>query len=195
MRQIFFVLAVLALAVTAEDFEWSSGGSMGTVPTLGGSNDWWGEWFITSVQNNSGQDLILTQIAFPCCGDASDSYGWVVWTDVGGLVAPSGDVTTCDFHGPYTPADPGPTSPPTTYTYVDVSSFSITIPSGNFFCFGYDNTLTGGQIDFNGVDTWAWYDSAWDPDQSWSRTAVIEVYANFFTALERSTWGEIKTMF
>ena len=169
------VMAFSAAILVGEDFEYSTGGAMGTPATTGGSNDGWGEWFITSVENNTGLDLILTQLAFPCCGDASDSYGWIIWTDVGSLVAPAGDVNTCDYYGVYTPADPDSTFPPDTYTYVDVSSSSIIIPAGNFFCFGYDNTQIGGQVDFNGVDTWSWYENAWDPDQGWSRTALIEV--------------------
>jgi len=196
MLKVFYILLGIAMVAGAEDFEYSTAGSMGFVPTTGGSNDGWGEWFITSVQNNSGYDIALTQMAFPCCGDASDSYGWVIWVDVGGLVAPAGDVGTCDYHGPYTPVDPGPgTFPPTVYTYVDISAENVIIPDGNYFCFGYDNTDTGGQIDFNGVDTWSWYEGVWDSDQGWSRTDIIEIYGNYYTALEHSTWGAIKSTF
>ncbi|MCK5115652.1 MAG: hypothetical protein KAR44_03570 [Candidatus Aegiribacteria sp.] len=193
MKTVSLFLLTFTFTVMAEDFEWSSGGAMGTVNTM--VTIPWNPWVITSVENNTGFDLILTTIAFPCCGGPSGSYGWLVWTDVGGLVAPSGDVTTCDYHGPYTPVDPGPSMPPFIYTYVDVSSENIIIPAGNFFCFGYDVTQYCGQIPFNGVDSWSWWNNMWIPDQGWlEATALIEVYANFYTALEQTTWGGIKTI-
>ncbi len=179
----------------AEDFEYNTGGSMGTMPTAGGSNTGWGEWFITTVENDTGYDLALTQFGFPCCGDATDTLGWIVWTDVGGMVAPSGGPSSCDYNGAFVPADPDSTFPPDTYTYVDVSAENIVIPDGNFFCFGYDVTKIGGHIDYNGVETWAWYENAWDPDQGWGRTAVMEIYANYASALEGRTWGDIKSSF
>ena len=195
MRITILLLVAVTTIVVAEDFEYSTGGSMGTPATTGGSNTGWGEWFITSVLNDAGQDITLTQIAFPCCGDASGLYGWVVWTDVGGLVAPAGDVSTCDYYGSYVPADPDSTFPPDTYTYVDLSSENIIIADGDYFCFGYDNTQIGGQIGANGNETWSWYNNMWDPDSGWGRTALLEVYANYTIALEHDTWGAIKSSF
>lgn len=196
MNKLLVILAVLALSVSAADFEYSTTGTMGTVPTTGGSYDGWGEWFITAIENNSGNDLLLTQISIPCCGPTTGDYGWVVWSDVGGLNAPAGDAATADYYGAFSPVDPSPdTFPPTTYTDIDVSAAGAVIPAGNFFCVGYDNTGNGGQIDFNGVDTWAWYEGAWDGDQAWSRTAVIDVYADYVNALQRNSWASIKTSF
>ena len=195
-----FILLAVALVFTsaafAEDFEYNTGGALGTVPTTGGSSTGWGEWFITSVLNDTGQDLKLMEFGFPCCGPATGPYGWIVWIDVGGLAPPAGEASTADYYGTFTPVDPGPgTFPPTVYTYVDVSAFDVIIPAGNYFCFGYDNTDTGGQIVFNGVDTWAWYEGLWDPDQAWGRTAILEVLADYYTALDRTTWGSIKSTF
>ena len=113
-------------------------------------------------------------------GPATGAYGWLVWTNVGGLNAPAGDATTADYYGSFTPVDPNPkTFPPTTYTYIDISAQNIVIPAGNYFCIGYDVTGNGGQTSFNGVDTWAWYGSVWDPDQGWSRTAILQVTADY----------------
>ncbi|RLI52764.1 MAG: hypothetical protein DRP09_17245, partial [Candidatus Thorarchaeota archaeon] len=144
------------------DFEYNTGGYIDFVPTTGGSASGWGEWFITSVQNDTGQDLSLVEFGFPCCGPPTGFYGWVVWTNVGGPVPPPGPAETAEYYGTFTPVDPGPgTFPPTVYTYIDVSGEGIVIQAGDWFCFGYDNTDTGGQTDFNGVDTWAWYSGVW----------------------------------
>ena len=179
------------------DFAYNTGGALDFVPTTGGSSDGWGEWFITTVYNNTGQDLILVEFGFPCCGPPTETYGWIVWTGMGGYVPPGGNAYSAEYYGPFTPLDPDPTTfPPTTYTYVDVSLENVIIAADTYFCFGYDNTGTGGQITFNGVDTWAWWEGGWDPDQSWGRTAILQVKANYHgTPVNETTWGAIKSLF
>jgi len=179
------------------DFAYNTGGALDFVPTTGGSYDGWGEWFITTVYNNTGQDLVLVEFGFPCCGPPTEPYGWLVWTDMGGYVPPGGNAYSAEYYGSFTPVDSNPsTFPPTTYTYIDVSLENIIIADGTYFCFGYDNTGNGGQTTFNGVDTWAWWYAAWDPDQDWGRTAIHQVKANYFgTPVEDSTWGAIKSLF
>lgn len=179
------------------DFAYNTGGVLDFVPDLGGFSDGWGEWFITTVYNGTGNNLILVEFGFPCCGPPTGSHGWVVWTDMGGLVPPGGDAFTAEYFGAFTPVDPDPaTFPPTTYTYVDVSLEGIVIPADTFFTFGFDNTGNGGQTGFNGVDTWAWYNAYWDPDQDWGRTAILQVKANYFgTPVLASSWGAIKSLF
>ncbi len=194
--KLLVILALVASLAFAADFEYSTTGSMGTAPTQGGASGAWGDWFVTSILNDSGHDIVLTQLSIPCCGPATGDYGWIVWTDVGGLVPPEGPASTADFYGAFTPVDPSPyTNPPTTYTDIDVSAASVLIPSGNYFCVGYDVTSIGGYILFNGVDTWSWFDGKWDSDQSWGYTAVIDVYADYVASLERNSWGSIKTSF
>lgn len=182
---------------TRADFEYNTGGYINAVPTTGGSHDGWGEWFITVVLNDTGHDLCLIEFGFPCCGPPTEEYGWIVWEDVGGINPPPGDAYTADWHGPFTPVDPGPgTFPPTVYTYIDVSGEGIVIPNGAYLCFGYDNTDTGGQVEFNGVQTWAWYTGVWDPDINWGRTAVLQVFGNYGpTATAADTWGDIKALY
>jgi hypothetical protein len=179
------------------DWWYNTGGVLDFVPDLGGSHDGWGEWFITTVYNDSGDDLILVEFGFPCGGPPTETYGWIVWLDMGGYVPPGGNAYTAEYYGPFTPVDPDPeTLPPTTYTYVDVSSEMIVVPAGTYFCFGYDNTGMGGQTSYNGVQTWAWYSGYWDPDVGWGRTAILQVKANFYgTAVDESTWGAIKGLF
>jgi hypothetical protein len=179
------------------DFEYNTGGYIDFVPDLGGSSDGWGEWFITTVHNNTGEQLHLKEFGFPCAGPPTGDYGWLVWTDVGGMVPPAGDATTADHYGSFTPVDPNPeTWPPTVYTYVDVSARAILIPVGAYFCFGYDNTGMGGQTGFNGVDTWSWYNNMWDPDQGWGRTDILQIKADYFTTpIDQTTWGVIKAFY
>ncbi len=196
MRNFLSALLVLAVMAGAADFEYNSGGAMGTVPTTGGSSTGWGEWFVVPILNDSGNDIVLTDLGFPCCGPATSDDGWLVWTDVGALNPPAGEASTADYSGAFTPVDPAPdTFPPITYTYVDISAENIVIPDGVYFCIGYDVTGNGGQVDFNGVDTWSWYDNVWDSDQAWGRTDVLEVSADFFQALEQNSWGSIKATF
>lgn len=179
------------------DFQYNTGGAIDFVPTTGGSHDGWGEWFITTAYNGTGMDLVLVEFGFPCCGPPTEAYGWVVWTEMLGYVAPGGNAYSAEYYGSFTPVDSNPTTfPPTTYTYIDVSAEGIVIADGTYFCFGYDNTGNGGQTTFNGVMTWAWYEGWWDPDEGWGRTAILQVKANYFgTPVEESTWGAIKSFF
>jgi hypothetical protein len=184
--------------LTRADFEFNTGGYIDFVPTTGGSHDGWGEWFITTVYNDTGNDLLLVEFGFPCCGPCTGDYGWLVWTDVGGMIPPGGDAYTAEYYGgPWCPDDSNPdTFPPTDYTYLDMSAEGIVIPAGNFFCFGYDVTGNGGQTDYNGYNTWAWYSGYWDPDMGWGRTAILQVFANYGgVSTGETTWGSVKALF
>jgi len=195
VSKLFVIVLSFAVIASAADFEYNSGGTMGITPDKRGSNTGWGEWFVVAILNDSGHNIVLSQLGFPCSGPETGDYGWLVWTNVGGLNAPSGDVTTSDFHGSFTPVISDPAADPYTYTYIDVSSEGIVIASGNYFCIGFDNTGLGGQVAFNGTDTWSWYNNAWDSDQAWSRTDVMEVTAEYENALSRNSWGSIKASF
>lgn len=179
------------------DWEYNTGGSIDFVPTTGGSSTGWGEWFVTTVFNNTGQDLTLAELGFPCSGPPTETFGWMVWLGMPGLVPPFGDASTADYYGQFTPVDPNPgTFPPTVYTYVDVSAEGIVVPAGTYFCFGYDVTGTGGQTTFNGVETWAWYNETWDPDVNYGRTAILQVKANYgIVPTIESTWGTVKALY
>ena len=71
------------------------------------------------------------------------------------------------------------------------------VPNGAYFSFGYDNTGLGGQTDYNGVETWAWYGETWDPDVDWGRTAILQVKGNFEgpVATESVSFGEIRSLY
>ena len=154
------------------DFEWSSGGAMNTVPTLGGSATGWASHFIVMATNTLGTNIRLTELGFPCGGPATI---WFVWL---GTAQPP-NYSTPDFTGAFTPVDTDPTTfPPTTYTYVDISASNIEIAAGASFWFGFQNPGMAGQIDYNSVDTYGWYGGVWDPDGPWGRTTVMQVAGN-----------------
>ncbi len=180
-----------------DDWVYNTGGSEDFVPTAQGSSDGWGEWFITTVMNDTGEDLYLTELGFPCSGPATGEFGWVVWLDLGGLVPPAGPAATADFYGTFSPVEPDPSVEPRVYTYVDISMTNIVVPNGVSFCFGYDNTGLGGQTEFNGVETWAWYTDMWDPDSSWGRTDILQVKADFEgTVSDQSvSFDQVKSLF
>ena len=179
------------------DFEYNTGGAIDFVPESGGSAAGWGEWFIGTVLNDTGEELTLTELGFPCSGAPTGDYGWVVWTDVGGINAPAGDASTADYFGAFAPTDPAPdTLPPTVYSYIDVSGANIVIAPGAYFCFGYDVTGNGGQTAYNGVETWAWYGDLWDPDSSYGRTAILQVKGSTgVVPVMETTWGSLKGLY
>jgi hypothetical protein len=179
------------------DFEYNTGGVIDFVPDMGGSHDGWAEWFVTAVYNNTGYTLKLLELGFPCAGPPTGTYGWLVWTDAAGMVAPPGSASTADFYGTFTPVDPNPeTLPPTTYTYVDIATADILVADGTYFVIGYDNTGMGGMTGYNGVETWGWYGGVWDPDSDWGRTAILQVKANHATTpVENESWSYIKALF
>lgn len=153
-------------------WEWSTAGSMDFVPTTGGSFDGWGSHFLATTVNTNGQDMQLVELGIPCAGDIAAE--WMVW-----LGAMPADYSSPDFSGSFTATDPDPlTFPPTVYTYVDVTSANVVVPDGETVWVAYVNPGVGGQLDFNGVDTWSWYFGAWDGDQAWGRTAIIQLKAD-----------------
>lgn len=197
MKSALFILALLVSVVLAEDWEYNTGGSIGFIATQVGSTGW-AEWFVVTVENNTGHDVLMKEFGFPCAGDATDTLGWILYSNVGGANPPAGTPADCDWHGPFTPVE-GPGGDPTVYTYVDVSGEGIIIPDGTYFSFGYQNTGFGGMTPFNGTATWSWFDGGtgyfWNPDANYSRTAVLQFMADYTDALQSATWGEIKTIF
>jgi len=186
------ILAFSVLTVMGADLAFNTGGELGFVPDLFGSSSGWGQWFVTTVYNDTGNDLQLTEFGFPCCGPATGAYGWVVWTDIGSISAPVEGPTSCNYYGDFTPVEPEG-GDPSVYTYLDISAESIIIPDGAYFCFGYQNTQYGGQTTKNGIETWAWDDGDWYSDSQYNRTAVLQVKGIDSGSLSASTWGAIKS--
>ncbi len=188
------IMTALSLSGFGEDFEYNTGGVIDYVADLSGSSAGWGEWFITSVFNDTGHDLLLIEFGFPCCGTTTGEFGWVVWGDMPDTGPPSGVPESSDYHGSFTPVE-GSGGDPSVYTYVNVSDQTIIIQDNTQFVFGYQNTDLGGQTPFNGIETWSWHSSVWASDEDLYRTAVLQVKANYDEALDQTTWGQIKNMF
>jgi hypothetical protein len=199
-------LTVLALvflvgvSTTAEDWEWNSGGAIDTEPTAGFPWDIWGTYTVTTVENDTGNVVLLTEFGFPCnYGNGSgpgDDVEWVVWLDVGGINPPTGTPGSCDVMGIFDPVDTGSDDPPTTYTYIDVTGEDILIDDGAFLCFGYQNPGLAGFINYNGVQSWTWFQGAWDPDETYNFTAILQVKGNYDdTKVTPTSLGNIKAMY
>ncbi|MCK4593104.1 hypothetical protein KAU45_01290, partial [bacterium] len=176
MRKILLVLLALGVVAFAAEYQFSTG-TWDQTPDMAGSSDGWGEWFVTVFENDTGDDVDITELGMPCCGPASGDYGWVVWYDVGGMDPPPGNPYSADDYGPYTPESP---SDYTVYTYVDLSEEELVVEDGTYFNIGYDNTYLGGQIYYNDYPSWAWYSGYWDPESSWGRTDLIQCRAETF---------------
>lgn len=189
-----FILMAFSLSCFGEDFEYNTGGAIDYVADLSGSSSGWGDWFVTSILNDTGEDLHLIEFGFPCCGTVTGEFGWVVWEDMPDTGPPSGVPESCDYHGSFTPVE-GSGGNPSVYTFINVSGQYIIIPDQKQFVFGYQNTDLGGQTPFNGTETWSWHSSIWDSDEDHYRTAVLQVKANYYNALEQTTWGAIKNTF
>ncbi len=154
-------------------WEWSSGGSIDVVPTTGGTWDGWGEYFVVQVSNTTGSDQQVIEVGFPCAGTIGSE--WMIWLD---STMPASFVGG-DFSGTFTATDTDDTVfPPVNYTYVDVSGDGVVIPAGQTFWFGYKNPGNSGQVDYNNIDSYGWYNGAWDADGPWGRTTVMQFKAN-----------------
>lgn len=189
------LILLIAASLSSADVEYNTGGSVGYLSDLSGSATGWGEWFITSYENETSGPLQIVEFGFPCCGVPTGDFGWVVWVDMTGSGFPSGNPESCDFHGAFVPVE-GPGGDPSVYTYVDIASVeNIVFDPGEIIVFGYQNTGYGGQTPFNGTETWAWLNSIWEPDESHYRTAVLEIGANNWNAMEQTTWSGIKSLF
>jgi len=168
------VLLLLAGAALAADVEYSTTGALDTPATLGGDRDGWGTEFVARWTNTTGADVILEELAWPCGGWWAQF--WYVW--ISDALPPN--PWTLEYHGTFVPASEDDTEwPPSTYTYVDVSGEGIVVPAGASMVFGYSNPGMGGQIGFNGTETWSWLDDGWDMDGDFGRTAVLQFKGSF----------------
>ena len=167
-------IILLTSSSLAADVEYSTTGAMDTPATLGGDRDGWGTEFITRWDNLTGTDVIIDEFGWPCGGWWSQF--WYVWiTDT----LPD-DPYTLEYYGSFVATSEDDTEwPPSLYTYVDMSNEGIVVPAGASMYFGYGNPGMGGQISFNGVETYSWLDDAWDMDGDFGRTAVMQFKGTF----------------
>lgn len=159
---------------TRTAIEYSTTGVLDTPATHGGDLDGWGSHFIARWHNTTGEDVSIVEFAWPCAGFWITS--WYVWISET-LPGPPG---TQDFRGDFLAAnEDGTAYPPSPYTYIDVADEGIVIPAGSTMFFGYANPGMGGQVPANGVETWSYYEDAWDADSAFNRTAILQFKAEF----------------
>jgi hypothetical protein len=173
------------------DVEYSTTGALDTPATMGGDVDGWGSDFITRWHNDTGADVAIVEFGWPCGGFWARF--WYVWiTDT--LPA---DPYTLELYGTFVAASEDDTEwPPSQYTYVDVSGEGIVIPEGATMYFGYGNPGMGGQIAFNGVETYSYLDDGWDLDGDFGRTAVLQFKGDLASVpVEARTLSRVKALF
>ena len=171
---ILFALGFMTSPALASDVEYSTTGTMDTPATKGGDRDGWGTEFLTRWDNNTGSDVFIEELAWPCGGWWAQF--WYVWiTDI----MPS-DPYTLEYYGSFVATSEDDTEwPPSLYTYIDVKSEGMVVPAGATMYFGYSNPGMAGQIAFNGVETFSWFDESWDMDGNFGRTAVMQFKGTF----------------
>lgn len=171
---LFVFFFIQASATVAADVEYNTTGTMDAPATQGGDYEGWGTHFIARWDNTTGEDITLLELGWPCGGFWA-AY-WYVWiSDT--MPGPPG---TQDFRGTFLAASEDDTEyPPSLYTYIDVSAEGIVIPANSTMFFGYGNPGMGGQILFNGVETWSFYEGGWDVDSQYNRTAVLQFKGNY----------------
>jgi FlgD Ig-like domain len=187
---VFIALFLLPSISLAADVEYSTTGVMDTPATMGGDRDGWGTEFITCWDNTTGNDVTIDEFGWPCGGFWSQF--WYVWITDNLPVDPY----TLQFYGSFVATSEDDTEwPPSQYTYIDMSDENIVIPAGATMYFGYGNPGMGGQIGFNGVETWSWLDDNWDMDGDFGRTAVMQFKGTFALAsVEEDTPVSIVTL-
>jgi hypothetical protein len=143
--------------------------------------------------NDTYDDVILTEFGWPCNGGGGTAL-WFYWLSE----TLPGPVETA-MSGLYTIVNPDPAEfPPSTYSYADVSGDGFIVPPGNRIFWGYalPEPGIGGQVDFNGENTWAWWLDAWEPDADWGRTAVLQLKGTHaWVANDNVSLSQIKTLF
>jgi hypothetical protein len=171
---LLLITCLLSYSTLASDVEYSTTGTMDTPATKGGDRDGWGTEFLTRWDNNTGADVFLEELAWPCGGWWAQF--WYVWiTDT----MPA-DPYTLEYYGSFVATIEDDTEwPPSLYTYIDVSGEGIVVPVGASMYFGYSNPGMAGQIAFNGVETFSWLDDSWDMDGNFGRTAVMQFRGTF----------------
>ena len=176
------------------DVFYNTAGALDAPAALGGSDTGWGPYFIATWVNSTGQDVTLTEFGWPCNGGGGTAM-WYYWLSE----TLPGPVNTAHATGTFTIVNPSPTElPPSTYSYADVSGAGLVVPAGSRIYWGYAVPVPGigGQVSFNGTVTWAWYLGAWDPDDAWGRTAVLQLKGTFgVVANETTSLSQVKSLF
>lgn len=153
---------------------------------------------IVELPDTYPNSIVLQTIEF--CIAGPNQLNAVIWTGLTAIGPPDAPGTE-DYNIPYTPAvaTGGTGMSDVDYTVVDVSGENIVMAPGDIIAFGttMDAPSFVGVVDivFPSAATYAFWDGAWDGDASWGWTACHQLSGIDASALERSTWGDIKAAF
>lgn len=183
------------------DVEFNTGGTMFFAPTTNGSASGW-SFYIAHVYTNAGtMDLGLLELGFPTNEYSTDPIAipvdWTIDLDNADVLSIADPYTYAwDGLGTFTPAGVIDTSPPDTYTIVDVSGESLILGAGQSMVWGYENAGLCGQTDFNGEITWGLYQGFWDDDSLYGRTALMQFTGDYITtASEDNSLSSVKSLY
>jgi len=227
LRKLFVVVAVLALAIPAfsatisrdgtqiaepnafgtipaggdrEDFEFNTAGVINFVPDAGGSASGWCFYQTHVLNNNTGFDISVTEVA-ACTNQYTGEVielpvEWVFELNSGiaGIADPY--VQDWDYRGDFMPSGPLDQFPPITYDYIDVTGAGILILNGTNTVWGFENAGVIGQQVGGTMSTYGWWEGVWEPDSNWGRTGVQQVMGNYGqTAADDASFSQVKTLY
>ncbi len=189
------ILLLLAGGALADSVEYNTTGVMDNPATLGGEHEGWGTHFMARWENTTDDHVQINEFGWPCGGFWAQF--WYVWISEDPAEELPGVPGTQDFRGTFVALSEDELEwPPGLYTYIDVSELEIIVPGGATMYFAYGNPGMGGQIAFNGIETWSLYEWAWESDSGFGRTAVMQFRGQTLAVgTESSTLSQVKALF
>jgi len=149
--------------------EYNTAGALDTPATAAGDRDGWGTEFVTRWDNTTGEDITIVEFGWPCAGWWANF--WYVWI----TTQLPADPYTLEYYGSFVAAIEDDTAyPPGLYTYIDMTAEEIIIPAGASMFFGYGNPGLAGQVYGTNAETFSWYEDAWETDNSYNRTTILQ---------------------
>ncbi len=183
------------------DVEFNTGGAMFFAPTTAGSASGWSFYIAHVYTNTAAQDLGLLELGFPTNEDATDPIAvpvdWNVDLNNSDIFSIADPYTYAySAQGDFMPAGASDTSPPDTYSVVDISGEGVILAAGASMIWGYENAGLCGQTDFNGEVTYGLYQGFWDDDSLYGRTALMQFSGDYITtASEGATLSQVKSLY
>ncbi|MCB1161464.1 MAG: hypothetical protein R3C71_10910 [Candidatus Krumholzibacteriia bacterium] len=184
-----------------DDVEFNTGGSMFFPPDTNGSASGW-YYYVEHVYTNNGADaLMLNSLGFPTNYYSQDPIDlpvdWTIDLDNNSVYSITNPYTWAwDGLGQFTPTGADDTSPPDTYTVIDITGAGLMLAAGQSMVWGYENAGLAGQTGVTGQETIGWYVDFWDSDIAYSRTALMQFTGDYATtAAEESSLSQVKSLY
>ncbi|MBM4119005.1 hypothetical protein FJ251_14975 [bacterium] len=176
----------------------NTGGAMFTPPAYGGTASGWGYYILHEYCFPYG--MLVGRFGFPTNEYSGDPIAmpveWVIDCEVGDIYAIVNPyIHDWTWRGTFYPAGDPDTSPPDTYTVVNVSGLCIFVQAGETMVWGYENAGLCGTIVYNGVETICWYVSYWDSDAPYGYTSLMQFEAWDCTPTAERSLSAIKSLY